>query len=68
MDAVDAADAIVLPIFINQHTAIEAITIRGGTNFHGQVTLAGNAFSLDVEGRFARVCFEKGCYTVNIQH
>jgi len=68
MDAIDATYHIVLLVFIKQHAAIEAKSVHSGTNFHGQVAPAGNTFPLDVEGGFTRVCFKKGCQTVNIQH
>ena len=68
MDAVDAADHIVLLVFIKQHAAIEAKAIRSGANFYSQIAPAGNTFSLDIEGGFTRVFIKKCCQAVNIQH
>ena len=68
MDAIDATYHIVLLVFIKQHAAIEAKTIHGGANFHGQDAPAGNTFPLYIEGGFTGVCFKKSCQAVNIQH
>ena len=68
MDAFHAADDKVLPVFIKQHAAIETETIRCGADFHGQVAAAGNAFALNIKGRFTRVCFKERCERFNIQH
>ena len=68
MDAIQTADHIVLPAMVKQHTAVDAIAIRGGTDFHGQIPQAGMAFALDVQGRFARVCFKKFGQVFNVYH
>ena len=68
MDAIHAADHIVLRLFIKQHAAVDTETILGGADFHVQVTLAGKALALDVQGGFAGMRFKKRCQIVNVQH
>jgi hypothetical protein len=68
MDAIHAADHIVLPVFIKQHAAIDTETICGGANFHGQVTPADNTFALDIQGGFAGVFIKERYQAIDVQH
>jgi hypothetical protein len=68
MNAAQAADHIILPVFIEQYAAIDAETTCGGIDLHGQVAPAGNTFALNNQGGFARV-FIKQCFqTIGVQH
>lgn len=68
MDAIHAADDIVLLIFVKQHAAIDAETICGGADFHGQVAPAGNTVTLNIQGGFARVCIKEFYQAIDVQH
>ena len=59
MEAVHAADHIVLLVFTKQHAAVDAKTICSGADFHGQVTPAGDAFALYVQGAFTGVVLKE---------
>ena len=68
MDAILAADHIILLVFAKQHAALETKTIRGGADFHSQVALTCNAFALDIQRRFTRVRFKEFCQVFEVQH
>lgn len=68
MDAILAADHIVLPFLVKQHAALKTKTIRRGAYFHRQVALTGNTFTLDIQRCFTRVCFKEFCQGFNVQH
>ena len=68
MEAINAADHIVLPVFINQHAALDTETVCGGANFHCQIATAGKTFALDIQAGLAGMLFKEFCQAFSVQH
>ena len=68
MHAIHASDHIVLLVIIEQHAAVDAITICGGADLHGQVATADNTCALDIQSGFAGVLFKEFFQAFNVEH
>ena len=68
INAIHAADHIVLSIFIEQHAAFDAESAYGGADFHVQIAPTGKALTLNIQGGFAGVLLKEFCQVFNVEH